>query len=130
MKRWLSLNKSFSCGHVYNQKDWSEEQNKKVFGKCFSKYGHGHDYTLEATFELPDSLQTTQSIDQLQQKLDFIYQNLDHKFLNHEVDYFKNKVPTTENIAFYCLEQLKSSNQKLIKIKLIEGKDLWTEIYL
>ena len=47
----------FSAAHRYWRDDWSREQNERVFGKCTSPYGHGHNYTLDVTIKgTPDPI--------------------------------------------------------------------------
>ena len=47
----LTLQRSFSSAHFYNQPAWSKEQNEKTFGACYTEYGHGHNYTLQVSFK-------------------------------------------------------------------------------
>ena len=55
MDEFITLSKKieFSASHRYWNDSWSEEENLKHFGKCTSKYGHGHNYVLETTVEGP-----------------------------------------------------------------------------
>ena len=86
-----------------------ESKNKEVFGSCYSPHGHGHNYVLEAYISGPIQEDTGMIINlrDIDQFLLRVTQNLDHKFLNTDVPEFAVKVPTTENIAQYCFEQLK-----------------------
>ena len=51
MNDYMTLSKriEFSASHRYWNDEWSEEENIKNFGKCTSKFGHGHNYVLETT---------------------------------------------------------------------------------
>jgi 6-pyruvoyltetrahydropterin/6-carboxytetrahydropterin synthase len=109
---------NFSCAHFYHQPLWTEQKNKTVFGKCFSKYGHGHDYKLEVYFT-GESAPVKKSLQQLHDKLD-------HQHLNFMIPEFKTQVPTTENLAIYCLNQLHSSD--IQDLRLYETPDLWVEL--
>ena len=51
--RTLTKRMEFSASHRYWNNNWSEKKNLEVFGKCTSKYGHGHNYVLETTIEGP-----------------------------------------------------------------------------
>lgn len=44
---YLSRRIDFSAAHVYRIPEWSEEENRRVFGACSNRNGHGHDYALE-----------------------------------------------------------------------------------
>ena len=55
MDEFITLSKKieFSASHRYWNDSWSEEENLKHFGKCTSKYGHGHKYLqLKANLEI------------------------------------------------------------------------------
>ena len=53
MNTYLSRSIVFSSAHRYFQKKFSEEKNKEVFGRCYTKYGHGHNYLFEVTLMGP-----------------------------------------------------------------------------
>ncbi|MCB0390876.1 MAG: 6-carboxytetrahydropterin synthase [Bdellovibrionales bacterium] len=124
----------FSCGHRYYNPEWDTDKNKEIYGNYYSEYGFGHNYTLEAYISGAISPETgiIQDIRELDDYLKKVTDRLDHKFLNEDVDNFSDKVPTSENIALYCYKELKrfftDSIVDLVKIKLIEGEDLWVEI--
>jgi len=46
---YLTRKCEFSASHYYYNPALSEEQNRKLFGKCANRNGHGHNYTLEVT---------------------------------------------------------------------------------
>ena len=121
----LTLKSSFSAAHFYNQPRWSEEKNRTEFGLCYSEYGHGHDYVLEVSFggKAEDLLKQNSA---LQQKIEGMTASLDHKHLNFTIPEFKEKIPTTENIALYFWNKLKSP--EVISLKLYETSDLWVEV--
>ena len=56
---------------------------------------------------------------------------LDHHHLNLDVEYFRERVPTTENIARFCYEELRRRlavpGVRLVKVRLLEGSDLWVD---
>ena len=116
-----SLIINFSCAHFYNQPKWTEEQNKKTFGKCYSQFGHGHDYKLEV--EVKDN-----QLRSLKECLASLKEHLDHKHLNFDIGEFKNTIPTTENLALFCLSFLKKNNLQPHKLRLFETHDLWVEL--
>ena len=45
----LTRKADFAAAHFYFNPAWSEEENRRVFGKCANRHGHGHNYTLEVT---------------------------------------------------------------------------------
>ena len=134
MKRTLILESQFTAAHFYKNDAFTEKENKKHFGKCFTKHGHGHDYRLEVGFQIsPTSTDAklTAARDHLQKQLKKLTLRLDHQHLNFDVPEFKKTIPTTENILLYFekkISALKIKNE-LIFIKLFETKDLWSEKY-
>ena len=65
---------------------------------------------------------------------DLIVEQLDHTFLNKDIEYFKNCVPTCENIALYIADILakpiKNLGANLNKIRLQESPNNAAEIYV
>jgi 6-pyruvoyltetrahydropterin/6-carboxytetrahydropterin synthase len=123
----------FSAAHRYVSKHLTDEQNKDVFGACYNPYGHGHDYTLEAFFEgtidpVSGLIVNLSDVDMVLKK---IVAPLDHRHLNHEIPYFQDVVPTTENLAAYLFHLIEQECQgmplRLVKVRLFENADLWVD---
>ncbi|WP_413291568.1 6-carboxytetrahydropterin synthase [Bdellovibrio sp. HCB337] len=127
MTKTLILSEIFSAAHLYHQKDWSDGENAACFGKCFTKYGHGHNYRFEVGFTNPQG-----PVAALKTHVKAVTDLLDHQHLNFVIPEFKDVVPTTENIAQYLLKKLQERcpNESLSYIKLFEMDDLWVEIRL
>lgn len=127
----LTLKQSFSSAHFYNQPQWSSEENLKHFGKCFSEFGHGHNYVLQVGFHVQASQLTEKKV-QYQLLLEQLCYTIDHQHLNFKVPEFKTQIPTTENIALYFKQKLKEQllENQLSFIRLYETDDLWTEIQI
>ena len=126
----LILKSHFSSAHFYKKSDWSADKNLKHFGKCYGDFGHGHNYVLEVSFQADFKKLQPAEVQNLQQRLQKLTDVLDHKHLNHEVDFFKDKIPTTEMICLYFKEQLEQnfSGHKIEKIRVYENTDLWAEL--
>lgn len=127
----LTVSSAFSSAHFYHQPQWSDEKNAKVFGRCFTKYGHGHNYTLSVKFYVTSATFVNDQ-ERFQKLLNSLVKTLDHEHLNFVIPEFANTVPTTENIALYFLNQLKSEVgvEALHSVRLQETDTLWTEILL
>ena len=125
---------SFSSGHRNHRPDLSEAQNRELYGSSYSEHGHGHNYVLEAHVE--GVLDTRTGMVMNLRDLDTILNNvtapLDHHFLNYDVPHFGEVVPTTENLAAFCFQeianQLPSEEFTLRRIRLFEGTDLWVDV--
>ena len=64
---------------------------------------------------------------------DLVVEPFDHTFLNKDIPYFANCVPTAENIALYILDKLTNPisaiGANLYKIKLQESPNNAAEVY-
>jgi 6-pyruvoyltetrahydropterin/6-carboxytetrahydropterin synthase len=132
----ISKKFEFSASHRYWVDEWSKEKNEKVFGLCTSPYGHGHNYELHVTVSGEVDPQTGMIINltDLKKFVNVVLDNFDHKFLNLDTPYFKEKIPTTENIAqtlfnLIDLELRDKGNFNLHKIRLYERSDLYVDIW-
>ena len=133
-KTLLTKRVEFSASHRYWNAKWSEEKNVEVFGKCTSKYGHGHNYLLEVTVEGEVDPDTGMIINlyELQPMISDVVKNFDHKFLNEDTPFFTDKIPTTENIASVLWDLMGSKLNgiprcSLYRIRLYETPDLFVE---
>lgn len=129
----LELSTTWSSAHLYNQPLWSAEKNRESFGKCYSAHGHGHDYTLEACFEISNEQELKASREALRAVLEDLKEKLDHHHLNFMLPEFQNQIPTTENLALYCWQEIEKNGRSrslpaLASLRLFEKSDLWVEI--
>lgn len=124
----LSVTADFSSAHFYAQPAWSEEKNRAEFGRCYTPYGHGHNYRARATFRTADSPSPTS--EDLARALAQAVRPLDHEHLNFVIPEFKTLVPTTENIALWIWRRLQASPHggRLERLRVFETEDLWVEI--
>ncbi len=96
----------FAATHKLWNKNFSEPQNVKVFGKCANPTGHGHNYLVEVTVATPTAGPALE-IGAFERIVDSqLMQLVDHKNLNLDVAAFQETVPTVENIAVFAWEHL------------------------
>jgi 6-pyruvoyltetrahydropterin/6-carboxytetrahydropterin synthase len=101
---YLTRRYGFCASHRLHNKALSDEANVRIYGKCDSAFGHGHNYVLEVTVEGPIDQETGMvfdlvALDGLVQKE--VLERFDHTHLNLDVENFESRVPTTENV---CVE--------------------------
>jgi 6-pyruvoyltetrahydropterin/6-carboxytetrahydropterin synthase len=127
----LTRTARFSAGHRYYRSHWSEEENRRRFGACARPHGHGHDYAVEATVEgeLDVALGMVVNITEVKAALLQALEPLDGQFLDENHPLFKDRIPTTENLArviwIRLLEHL--PNCRPVKIRVYEMPTLWSE---
>jgi 6-pyruvoyltetrahydropterin/6-carboxytetrahydropterin synthase len=107
----LSRRYHFAASHRLHTAKLSEEENKRVYGKCSNPYGHGHNYVVEVTVTGPVDPETGM-IANLAELDPFVQREVvepfDQKFLNEEVAEFREQVATTENVCREIFRRLKS----------------------
>jgi 6-pyruvoyltetrahydropterin/6-carboxytetrahydropterin synthase len=122
----------FSAAHRYWRDDWSNERNQQIFGKCTSPYGHGHNYTLHVTIAgTPDPVTgMVMNMTDLKAIVGLVLEQFDHKHLNEDTPYFKERIPTTENIVrvlWGLIAPQMPEGVALARLRLYEMDDLWAE---
>jgi 6-pyruvoyltetrahydropterin/6-carboxytetrahydropterin synthase len=119
---------TFNAAHRLFRKDWSDEKNNAVFGKCNNPNFHGHNYVLEVWIEGAIDTETGYVID-LKIVKDLIKNEItdrfDHKNLNLDCKEFLNLNPTAENIAVVCWNLLRAEldSKYELSIKLWETEN-------
>jgi len=102
MKLELTRRYRFSASHRLHAAKLSEEENRRVYGKCNNPYGHGHNYVLEVSVCGPVD-PVTGMIANLGDLDAFVERQVlaefDHRNLNEDVQAFRETVPTAENLC-------------------------------
>jgi 6-pyruvoyltetrahydropterin/6-carboxytetrahydropterin synthase len=117
----------FSAAHrVFNPK-LSDEENYRIYGKCSNPNGHGHNYIMKITVagSIDETLGYVMDLTELKHLVEKeIINKVDHRNLNMDVDFMKNILPTTENLAMKFWEQIEgkinNKNRKLYSVQLRE----------
>ena len=135
MEATLTVKTHFSAAHRLAIPSLSFEENQEIYGKCARPNGHGHNYHLEVTVAGEIDSRTGMLVDLvgLQNAIEeYVVEPFDHTFLNKDIAYFAEVVPTAENIAVRIAELLRSPVEalgvELDKIKLIESPNNSCEI--
>jgi 6-pyruvoyltetrahydropterin/6-carboxytetrahydropterin synthase len=111
----LTRRERFSAAHRMFRQDWNDKVNKEVFGKCSNPNWHGHNYILFVTVkgELSKEHGFVMNMNILKNIIqEKIIQKIDHKNINLEVDFMKDRIATTENLAVAIWYELKPFIEK------------------
>lgn len=102
MRVTVSRKAHFNAAHRLYNKNWSDDKNNLVFGKCNNPNFHGHNYELTVSVTGEINPETGYVID-IKDLADIILEEVekpfDHKNLNLDVSDFSDLNPTAENIA-------------------------------
>ncbi len=132
---YLTRIEHFNAAHKLYNPAWDKERNEVVFGKCANENWHGHNYELHVTIkgELVEDTGFLFDVKILSLLINqLVLEKLDHKNLNLDVDFLKEKMCSTENIAIAIWQQLHphlSPGIKLHCIKLYETPRIFVEYF-
>jgi 6-pyruvoyltetrahydropterin/6-carboxytetrahydropterin synthase len=132
---YLTRRAEFSASHFYHNPQFTTEENRRIFGKCNNPHGHGHNYMLEVTVKGPvnENSGFVMDLKQLKEIMNReVIDALDHRHLNYEVPEFKERIPTTENLAIAIWRRLEGKldgGARLYRVRVYENTDLFAEVY-
>ncbi|WP_177763814.1 6-pyruvoyl trahydropterin synthase family protein [Flavobacterium sp. I3-2] len=122
MKVTVSRKAHFNAAHRLFRKDWSDEKNQMVFGKCNNPNFHGHNYELIVEVTGNVNKETGYVID-MKILSDIIYEEIevafDHKNLNLDVPEFTELIPTAEHIAYVIWNKIRKRIELKYELNII-----------
>lgn len=125
---YVTRRSTFSASHRLYNPALSDAENLALFDKCANPHGHGHNYVLEVTVAGIPGKESGYVIDLKKLKRiiqEEVLSEMDHKHLNHDVEFFKKLVPTAENIAVVIWNLLarKITDGRLFSVRLHETEN-------
>ena len=132
---YLTRVEHFNAAHKLYNPRWSPEQNEAVFGKCANANWHGHNYELYVTFKGEPDPDTgfLYDVKKLSEIIRIhVIEHLDHRNLNMDVPFMKDKMCSTENLAIAIWNQLEGqlpAGVQLHCIKLYETPRIYVEYF-
>jgi len=135
---YVSRKEHFNAAHKLYNPNWTREKNIEVFGPCANENWHGHNFDLIVTLKgLPDpesgfvvDLKKLSVLIRAQ-----VIEKLDHKNLNVDVDFMKDKLASCENLIVEIWKILEqhlpsiTSTAKLHSLKLYETPRNYVEYF-
>ena len=134
---YLRRRVAFSAGHAYWLPDKTDDENRRLFGKYASRYGHGHNYVVEVTVagaidERTGMVVNIVDVDRVMKQ--HVTGPLADKHLTYEVPHFRDTPPTLENIARYVAERFSAHftdpAARLARVIVWESPTLWATLNL
>jgi len=101
---------AMAASHRLHSAQLSDEENRRIYGKCNNPYGHGHNYLIDVSArgeadEATGLAVDVAALDELVRRL--VLQPFDHSNLNLDTDAFQGRAPTSENLAVEICRRLK-----------------------
>jgi 6-pyruvoyltetrahydropterin/6-carboxytetrahydropterin synthase len=122
---------SFNAAHQLYDPGLSQDENRRLFGKCVNL--HGHNYVLEVAVAGGIDAVTGYVVD-LKHLSDVIgrqvIQDVDHRNLNTDVPWLSGRIPTAENLAMTFWERLRPELPAglLRSVRVWETDKNWAEV--
>ncbi len=122
----------FNAAHRVHNPALSDEENRRMFGKCNNPYGHGHNYTLDVSVAGETDPNTGYVFD-LSRLKELVTREVidivDHHNLNIDVAFMQGVIPTAENmiVQFWHILEGSISPGKLVRLVLWETENNYVE---
>ncbi len=122
---YITRKESLCIAHRLYNPNFSHQKNLEIYEKCTNC--HGHNFNLFVTIKAKIDKETgmVMNFKDLKQIIrKEVYDKMDHKYLNEDIDEFKGSLmPTAENIAVVIWRWLKPKLPNLYEIRLEETEN-------
>jgi 6-pyruvoyltetrahydropterin/6-carboxytetrahydropterin synthase len=130
MSKTITKEFKFDSSHRLNDDKLSEEENKKIFGKCNNLPSHGHSFKLFVTISGKEKNGMIMNFSKLREIVEKnVIDKFDHHFIN-DIPEMKDIVSTCENqvdVIWNLLEKELIINDVILEeIKLYETDTSYT----
>ena len=122
MKITICRKSHFNAAHKLYNPTLSNDENFEIFGKCSYENFHGHNYELIVKIlgDIDPKTGMVMDLSDLKKIIKTEVEDLlDHKNLNLDIPYFKDIIPTTENLAIFIWNKLKSAIKLDVKLSIV-----------
>ena len=92
----------FNAAHRVHDPALSDDENRRIFGKCSNPNWHGHNYTLDVSVagEIDPRTGYVLDLGHLKRIVEtHVIDRVDHRNFNLDVDFMQGTIPTSENIV-------------------------------
>ncbi len=126
----ISRREGFNAAHQLSDPGLSEAENLRIYGKCVNL--HGHNYVLEVvvTGAIDPASGYLMDLKRLKDvMIEQIIQHVDHRNLNTDVPWLRDRIPTAENLALAFWERLRPHllEGSLQRVRVYETEKNWAE---
>jgi len=122
---------TFNAAHQLYDPGLSDEENRRLFGKCANL--HGHNYVLEVVVagEVDQASGYVLDLKVLSDIMNGqVIRDVDHRNLNTDVPWLSGRIPTAENLAVTFWERLQPALPEglLRSVRVWETDKTWAEV--
>jgi 6-pyruvoyltetrahydropterin/6-carboxytetrahydropterin synthase len=133
---YITRRERFNAAHRLFRKDYTDEENLKVFSKCSNPNWHGHNYVLYVTVkgEINPETGFLMNLSDLSRIIkERIVEKVDHKNINLEVDFMAGKYASTEILAesiwHQIADDIENHGARLHCVRLQESENNYVEYF-
>ena len=132
MRATLTTSYAICAAHRLYHPHWSEEKNRQVFGPCADLHGHQYRFEISVAGTVdPDSGMILNAFEMENIVREKVVSQVDHKYLNEAVPFFREKLPTSEWIACWVFQELKKAfpaGCELKQVRVYETPSLFADV--
>jgi 6-pyruvoyltetrahydropterin/6-carboxytetrahydropterin synthase len=127
----VSRRESFNAAHQLRDPGLSDDENRRLFGKCVNL--HGHNYVLDVVVagKIDEASGYVWDLKDLSDVIcRRIIDDVDHCNLNTDVPWLDGRIPTAENLAVAFWERLQQElpGGLLRSVRVAESDKNWAEV--
>ncbi len=127
----IGRRESFNAAHRLYDPALSDDENRRVFGKCANL--HGHNYVLEVVVggEIDQAIGYVMDLKFLSEVIcRRVISDVDHRNLNTDVPWLAGRIPTAENLALTFWERIRPELPEggLRVLRVWETDKNWAEV--
>jgi 6-pyruvoyltetrahydropterin/6-carboxytetrahydropterin synthase len=127
----VSRRETFSAAHQLHNPRLSDDENRRLFGKCVNVHGHNYALDVVVAGKIDDASGYVLDLKLLSDVMHRqIVQHVDHRNLNTDVPWLDGIIPTAENLAMTFWERLKPElpHGALRSVRVTETDKNWAEV--
>jgi 6-pyruvoyltetrahydropterin/6-carboxytetrahydropterin synthase len=126
----ISRREGFNAAHQLWDPSRSQEENRRLYGKCVNVHGHNYAVEVIVAGDLDRSTGYLMDLKRLSELINGqIIDQVDHRNLNTDVAWLSDRIPTAENLALAFWERLRPHLPEgaLHTVRVYETEKNWAE---
>src|SRR6202035_4846251 len=104
----ISLREAFNAAHQLSDPARSDDENRRLYGKCVNLHGHNYVVEVVVTGKIDPATGYLMDLKQLSDLMaSQIIERVDHRNLNTDIPWLRDRIPTAENLAVAFWDRLR-----------------------
>ena len=127
----VNRGETFNAAHQLRNPRLSDDENRRLFGKCVNLHGHNYALDVVVAGKIDDASGYVLDLKRLSDVMyQQIIQHVDHRNLNTDIPWLEGLIPTAENLAMAFWERLKRElpQGSLRSVRVSETDKNWAEV--